>query len=144
MDVLGSPADQLSPASSVDQDWRAISGGVCDGPPDLLAGAAVEGHVRTIGHSGMNDDAVAVDHRRAGEPPFGHLGVVRLDEVLRPKELAGRGLETVEVADSAERIDAAVVHGRSGAGPVVVAAQIAVLRRVTMLPDNLAIGGVEA
>src|SRR5439155_16244248 len=68
----------------------------------------------------------------------------RADEVVVPDRPAGRRVEAAQVADRPERVDAAIRDGWGGPRAVVVPAERAVLRRVGVLPDDPAVGSVEA
>ena len=88
--------------------------------PQLLAGRQIERRdKRALLHVGLDDHAVAVDDRRAGEPPLrvGHheeAGVEQA-EVLLPDRLALH-VEGVQPFGAEERHDVAAVGGERRAG----------------------------
>src|SRR5262245_19114546 len=133
--VLGSPAEKQPLTRMLDNDWRAVTGWIVAAEPQLRARAAIIGRVAAAGQAGVNDGLLAIDDDGGSEPPFGNLRAVVFHEVFRPDGLAGSGIEAVQVAYCAQRIDPGVVDGGRAARPLAIV-EFAVGCRIVMLPQE--------
>src|SRR5262249_15834680 len=107
-----------------------------------LAGALVEGHHGGPLAADVDQHALAVDQRRAGDAEGEVLGVELLERVHLPELPAGAGLEAGEDAGDAERADAVVADGWRGPRPGAEQG-LEVATRVGRPPERLAVLGVE-
>ena len=112
------PDDELPDAAGLVDDRLAVAHLADDveGAPQLLPGPLVERHhqrVRLAADDG--DQPVAVDQRRARDTPGGDAGVVVVDIVLRPDQLARFDIDTTQNPGRADRIHAVAVDRWRGA-----------------------------
>src|SRR4051812_29568360 len=92
------------------------------GPAELAGDRVVSQQTFfVLAATGKDDGHAAANDRRAGKTPAGRLEVfvgwlgLRISrDVARPNEIAAGGIETVENAAAAERIDSAAVEGGRG------------------------------
>ena len=112
---VGMPDDQLPLAAQRADDRRRVARfrGAA-GLPQLAAGLAVEGHDGLVLAADDGDQPPAIDQRRPGISVDRHFNAIVAHEVLLPYDMAGRRVETEQVAHRAQRIDLVVVNGRRG------------------------------
>ena len=143
-DALARDADEHTLPRLLDHDRRGIRNRVVQGPPALLAGDLVERHDGgAVLAADVHDHQIAFDQRRAGDPPDWDLGAVFLPAIVLPEQLAGSGLEAVQVAHRAQGVGPAFVDGDRAARPgLVLDALVAAV--IGVGPHLLARAGVEA
>src|SRR5262249_42720822 len=132
------PDDELALAAQGGDHRRAVADVAVDdleGAPALLAGVGVEGDDGRL-LADAADELVAVEQRRGTEAPDLHVGVIVLDEIPRPEQLAVVGVEAAQVAHGAEGVDLAVAD--DGRGPGAAGVGHGVLGGVLMLPEDAA------
>src|SRR5262249_27402588 len=87
--------------------------------PLRRAGHGVVGLDRLVlGAAGEHSHEALHDERRRGERPRRRLGARVLGHLARPEALASGGVETVELALGAQRVEPAGVEGGRGARTV--------------------------
>ena len=119
----GVPDDELAHAPGFVDDRLAVThlADHLDRAPDLLPGPLVEGDDERVRLTADDSNQlVAVDERRARGAPGRNAGVVLLDVVLAPDDVAVLDVEAEQAPGGAGDVDAVAVHGRRGPRPLRV------------------------
>ena len=136
------PDDELTHAARlVDDRLRVAHLGLdLDRPPQLVAGALVEGDDQRVRLAADHrQEAVAVDQRGADDAPHRDARAVLRHVVLPPQHRAGLDVEAEQPPGGADDVDAVAVDGRGRPGTDRVAhRQHAVGRRPLVGPQHVA------
>ncbi len=141
--AAGAEEDDLPHAVDGDRQRRGVGRRVRLRGPDELPGRLVEGEEgAAVRAAGLDEELVALDHRRGGVAVLGDGPAVLGREIVAPDRPSVPGGDGVEAPPGTHGIDHSAVDGRCRSGAVAPRAGEA--GTDPMAPQLLAGGGVEA
>src|SRR6266478_2261560 len=143
VDLFAIPDNELALAAGFIDHWGTIARLLSSqGVPNLLAGVLVESDGGGVFAANDANQLLAVQERMRREAPYRRFDFVFLLEIERPNLLTFLGIQAIEIAFRAKRVDFLVVNNRRCSGSGGIRDRIGTV--IFFGPKDSAVGFIEA